>query len=209
MNTLLEKIMSNIQISDSNCWEWQGEIIKGGYGRCHFKGNKYIVHRAMLISLGKEIPEGFEVCHSCDNPRCCNPEHLFIGTHKQNIKDRDNKGRTAKGDSHYARTSPEKLARGEKSGSILHPESRPRGKNHWSVLHPEKRAIGERHGSHTKPERVAKGERSGSAKLSQENVIEIRNLYKSGYKQVELAKMFNVTKGTINHIIKGRNWKND
>jgi hypothetical protein len=63
------------------------------------------------------IPDGMLVLHKCDNPRCCNPEHLFLGTSQDNQDDKVSKGRQARGDGHYSRTTPEKLCRGVRHGN--------------------------------------------------------------------------------------------
>jgi hypothetical protein len=82
----------------SRCWKWSGGYGRRGYGR--FQGNdckllpahrfSYYLHHPL-----NEFIENIEffVCHSCDNPECCNPEHLFLGTHIENMRDRDEKGR--------------------------------------------------------------------------------------------------------------------
>lgn len=83
---------------DANgCINWLGQRDKNGYGRIKPKGEKRIrAHRYSYKTFVGEIPEGYLVCHKCDNPSCVNPEHLFLGTNKDNCLDRDNKGRTAK-----------------------------------------------------------------------------------------------------------------
>lgn len=77
------------------CWEWiganDGNI--GGYGSVNWEGRKTSAHRIAWQLTNGEIPNKLEVCHCCDNPSCCNPNHLFLGTHKQNMDDRDRKGR--------------------------------------------------------------------------------------------------------------------
>ena len=83
----------------STCWPFQGAINKGGYGKSSIDGRKTSAHRvAYEIAIGI-IPQGNIVCHTCDNPLCCNPNHLFLGTHKTNAEDRNRKGRQASGSS--------------------------------------------------------------------------------------------------------------
>lgn len=76
------------------CWLWTGAKIRRGYGRLCFKGCKTCAaHRVAHILFIGEIPAGMLVCHSCDNPSCVNPEHLWIGTHRDNFNDMIKKGR--------------------------------------------------------------------------------------------------------------------
>lgn len=89
---------------ETNCWEWNGGVDSWGYGQ-FFKNKKtHKAHRSMYKEFHGEIPKGMFVCHTCDNPRCINPEHLWLGTPKQNANDRDIKGRhvSFKGESHPA-----------------------------------------------------------------------------------------------------------
>lgn len=95
------------RINAIDCWEWQGSLIsKEGYGDLVL-GNKRNKppffyrerpHRFSYKYFNKcEIPEGLHVCHKCDNPKCCNPLHLFLGTNLDNIADKMRKGRNFKG----------------------------------------------------------------------------------------------------------------
>lgn len=77
------------------CWEWSGPKEKTGYGRFLVSGNKLILaHRASWQAAnGRKVPKGLFVLHKCDNPPCCNPSHLFLGTIKDNVHDMHRKGR--------------------------------------------------------------------------------------------------------------------
>lgn len=81
----------------SNCWEWQAAKDVDGYGRFQLNGKTGLAHRiAYELDVG-EIPEGMCVLHKCDNPKCVRPDHLFVGTHADNVRDREEKGRGGHG----------------------------------------------------------------------------------------------------------------
>ena len=83
---------------ESGCWEWQAGMHGVGYGSCSAKlGGGNYAHRAMFIASGRELPKGMYVLHKCDNRKCINPDHLFLGTHLDNIKDMHAKGRASGG----------------------------------------------------------------------------------------------------------------
>lgn len=83
------------------CWEWQGctNLINGrnGYGLWRANNKLWPAHRYAYTLLVGPIPAGLFVCHSCDNRKCVNPEHLWLGTAADNAHDRDRKGRTIVG----------------------------------------------------------------------------------------------------------------
>lgn len=83
------------QGEDHECWPWKGQLNAGGYGMFYVSGRRtgVLVTRIAYYLANKTIADDQFVCHSCDNPTCCNPKHLWLGTHKQNIGDMWQKGR--------------------------------------------------------------------------------------------------------------------
>lgn len=95
----------------NECWNWKGNKDSLGYGRFHVGKSRNSTMLAHRISFG--LATGFEpeaVCHKCDNPSCCNPNHLEAGTRDYNNKDMKKKGR------HWLHTRPEKAVKGEQHG---------------------------------------------------------------------------------------------
>lgn len=76
---------------NSGCWIWTG--FAAPYGRFKYKGKQHSAHRVSYEMFKAEIPDGAFVCHRCDNPLCVNPDHLWVGTAKDNSRDRNAKGR--------------------------------------------------------------------------------------------------------------------
>jgi hypothetical protein len=78
---------------NSGCWRWTGSLDSTGYGQVKRAGRRISAHRyAWEIARGP-IAEGLAICHRCDDPRCVNPAHLFLGTQRDNIQDSVAKGR--------------------------------------------------------------------------------------------------------------------
>ena len=82
---------------NGDCLEWIGHRLRTGYGRKRISGRMTLVHRAVWGALNGPIPDGLNVLHRCDNPPCCNVDHLFLGTQGDNNKDRHQKGRSRGG----------------------------------------------------------------------------------------------------------------
>jgi hypothetical protein len=92
--------LKRFQVIKDGCWGWIGNTDGKGYGTLsNRKGNGFSPEKAHRVSYEKfygEIPKGMNVCHACDNPVCTNPQHLWIGTQKENMQDCGAKGRVSK-----------------------------------------------------------------------------------------------------------------
>lgn len=148
----------------NECWPWQLSH-NNGYGQFQVSGKTVRAHRvAYYLQYGVD-PGEYLVCHTCDNPPCCNGAHLFLGTEADNSADCSRKGR-----------------------------HNPPG--------------GFRSGRYTYPERTARGERVGGAKLTEDQVREVRALYAAGnHSHSQIAAMFGVKREAISVITRGGNWK--
>ena len=94
-------------VTEAGCWEWVGSRTPKGYGKVHFKGRTKRAHRISYELAHGPIPNGLTVCHTCDNPPCINPAHLFLGTNADNRRDMMAKGRSC---------APKRPASGERNG---------------------------------------------------------------------------------------------
>lgn len=176
--------------SDHECWNWTAYKDKLGYGFMEVSGKKQASYRiAYMIAYG-EIQNGLCVCHKCDNPSCCNPKHLFAGTQLDNIKDRNTKGRTSKGEKH-SKIMFRVSARGERNGSYTHPE---------------RVARGIRNGRYTHPEKTARGEQNGRAKITESDVLRIRELRENGNTLKKIAQKFGIGISQTFEIVKHKAW---
>ena len=85
----------------NHCWIWNGKIKESGYGSAVLVTPTMIsAHRMAYFLIHGPPPPGFCVCHHCDNPKCVNPRHLYLGTQGDNMRDRDIRGRTQRGANH-------------------------------------------------------------------------------------------------------------
>lgn len=145
----INRFFSNIDVTDS-CWIWSGHVTQNGYGQIKYKSKGLGAHRVSYQIHKGPIPEGLYVCHSCDNPSCVNPDHLWLGTHTDNMRDMYAKGRQ--------RSNP------------------------------------------------VRGHDNRSSKLTEAQVVYIKQQLRLGVKQRTLAIQYNVSDAAIHYIKTGEVW---
>ena len=135
----------------ADCWEWQAFISPKGYGQFQVRKSRPApAHRVAYVLARGDIKDADLICHTCDNRKCCNPNHLYLGTPKSNMDDM--------------------IARGRAYHPPMH------------------------------------GEKIGTAKLTESDVLKIRELHPSVSLR-ELAKQYKVDYTNISNIIRRKTWK--
>jgi len=175
------------------CWLWKATLDSNGYGMIAIRRRMKKAHRvSWAISFGNTL-ENMCVLHKCDNPACINPQHLFLGTLKDNAEDREKKGRGnhPSGEDHPLRKDPSKAARGDANGARIYPERMTRGDDSWTRKFPE---------------RLKRGEDNHKTKLTAVKVAEIRRRQALGEGCVALGKCFGVCYTNIRRIVTRETW---
>ena len=90
-------IVNKVTVNQNKCWIWNGTPRENGYCRTSVKRKSWYLHRLSYFAFVGDIPDGYDVCHKCDVRNCCNPQHLFSGTRKDNMQDAVKKNRQSKG----------------------------------------------------------------------------------------------------------------
>lgn len=181
----IEDLLSQYTVDANGCWLWNRGRTSSRYGSTTYEGARWLAHRLSYMYHVGRIPDGLHVLHRCDNPPCINPDHLFLGTHTDNMRDSNAKERNG------SRTRPEKLSRGDA---------------HYSRTRPEKLARGATHGSQTCPEKLMRGEKASWSKLTEDKVRQMRQLHTGGVTSAEIGRMFGVSQVAAYAAVTGKNW---
>lgn len=202
------------------CWLWLGPVKEKKRGKDYgfFTVGRYgkpgsvreYAHRMSYRFFKGEIPLGLHILHSCDNPRCVNPDHLSLGTHKENITDAKNKGRMVRGAMHYhAKLTEETVQEIRKlaaAGVDFDELARGYGVKTPNICN----AVYGKTWAHV-PGALTKqrmrGGRPVPQKLNSTQVREIRALVARGVLHQEIASKFGVSDGTISDIGTRRTWR--
>lgn len=163
-NTIHDVLDKLVFRHDTRCWEWAASR-RNNYGQAYFGGKRLVAHRLIYEHLCGPIPPGMFVCHRCDNPPCCNPAHLFLGTNMDNVRDAMSKGR---------------LKRRQ--------HGPPDRRRHYAS-------------------KARRGEGNGRAKLSEGDVIAIRQSHSSGELAASIAARFKITAVQVRQIARGLRWR--
>jgi hypothetical protein len=156
-----EAFWSRVEKEARGCWVWTGNRFSSGYGRFYYAGVTIRAHRFAYLLTRGILRSGEFVCHHCDNRACVCPDHLYAGSHRDNMEDRRRRERAATG-----------------------------------ALNASARTAGRR-----------RGELNGRAKLTAEQVRDIRHRYASGKEsQGQLAREFGVRQGAIWAIVYRKIW---
>lgn len=97
-SNLPKRFWDKVTPIESGCWEWTGSRKPTGYGLFRMDGATKRVHRLSAQDSKGNVPDALHVLHTCDNPSCVYPNHLYFGTHQENMKDMVQRGRGAKGE---------------------------------------------------------------------------------------------------------------
>jgi hypothetical protein len=97
----LEKLKSLLVVQENGCWEKQGFRHVDGYGCMYYRGKQFRAHKLMYTLVHGPVPKGMVVMHTCDNPPCCNPDHLKLGTYRDNNRDMFKKKRHVYSEAKY------------------------------------------------------------------------------------------------------------
>lgn len=110
-------IRDRVMAREDGCWQWQLATNISGHGKGNAGKRNLAAHRIAYAAFVGPAPEGLNVLHRCGNHGCCNPEHLYLGTHLQNAADREAHGRTATGLKSWAHNHKDRMPRGSANGS--------------------------------------------------------------------------------------------
>lgn len=155
---LMERLWPKVQKGNPDeCWPWLGAADASGYGKIGLGGKTIKATRAVYEDVYGPFDTSLFVCHTCDNPPCVNPSHLFLGTHQDNMDDCVSKGRNI-------------------------------------------------HGERARARHRVRGEAHGRSKLTETQVLSIRERVASGQTMTDTAAHFGISIATVSLIVNRKKW---
>lgn len=200
-NDLLERLRFYAPAgAPDECWEWTAALNKG-YGAMAVQGSRMRQAHVVAWELHHKqpLPAGRMIRHSCDNPPCTNPAHLLIGTHADNMQDKIDRQRWAQSISKYRHRTPEEVqaiqiaaAAGVSLGQLAR-QYRCSRATVGRIVNGEQFQDGGRR-------------KSGAAKVTADDVRQIRKLHSEGERQTQLAERFGIDQTCISAIVRRKTW---
>ncbi len=196
--------------TDTGCLEWLGCCSPRGYGQFGWKGKIYTAHRVAWELVNGPIPDGSLCCHKCDNRKCCNPAHIFLGTHADNMRDMVDKGRhvSVRGEQNYNTKLTEQdviAIRGEKFAGWRRCDIA----QHFGISGKQVGIIlSRKNWAHIDATQDAarENERPPAAKLTEQDVIAIRSDLYREWTLAAIGKQFGITESQASNILNRKSW---
>lgn len=200
---LLDQVKSVCEVTPDGCWLWRYGVWadrglvdrQKAYPRLMIGGVRHPVAHWVLEADGFPRPPGTEPCHSCDRPPCVAPHHLHWGTHRENMQEMGQRGRSRvqqypetvlRGDAHPVRRNPALIQYGPRTGNYAS------GDDHWTRRMPDQLSW--------------RGTAHHQARLTEETVREIRARGKRGEGATSIARGLGVGRTTVRAVLEGRTW---
>jgi predicted XRE-type DNA-binding protein len=195
----------------SNCWEWKGTKQKRGYGKLKIKTKTYLAHRVSYFIHFGVCPNTQLVTHKCDNPNCVRPDHLQLGTHKDNTKDRVVRNRGAVGEKHGMCKLSDTQVKAILTQLAYKTQNQiacDYGVDQTTISDLITRT--RQNFTHTKRDLLIAAKTSvenRNKKLTTHDVVDIKIKLQAGQTQTKVAQEYGVNVSTINKIALNKNWK--
>jgi hypothetical protein len=213
-----ERFWLNVDVrGQDECWIWTGAINERGYGRAYWSSTmrSHGCHRIAWMLKRGPIPHGMLVLHSCDNPPCCNPDHLRLGTAGDNAKDRVDRGHQPKGASvPISKLTDEdvKMMRemyATKPNTTIIELANTCGVSYHTaycaIIGETWRHVGTNDSAYIRRPYV--GQRVHTAKMTEHQVRSLRLLHKMGWSSGELGILYGLSEHQAWMIGTGRSWR--